>query len=90
MPSLKFLIDNMCANFTEESVYGLVKTLLAENPCTISDIARGVADKDRSLDIKSAQVLAEAAVETLAQRGDLVIQGSYMHLPGSLPGSGVS
>ena len=86
MPSIKFLIDSMCANFTLESMDALVKTLVAERPCTLSDIAQRIADSDRSLDIKSAQAIAEAAVEALSQRGDVVVQGSYVHSPRSVPG----
>ncbi|MBI4200021.1 MAG: hypothetical protein HY535_06080 [Chloroflexi bacterium] len=82
MTSLQFLVDSMCANFTVESIYALVKTLLAERPCTIGDIAQEIAAKDRSLDIKSAQAIAEAAVEAMSQRGALEVQGPYIY-PGS-------
>lgn len=86
MASLKFLVDSMCANFTVESMHELVKTLLAERPCTISDIAHGIAERDRSLDIKSAQRLAEAAVEELAQRGDIAVQGARIYPAGAVLG----
>lgn len=90
MPALKFLIDNMCAKFTVDSVYDLVRTALTERvrpdpakrdegPCTVSDIASKITESDRSLDIKSAQDLAEAAVADLAQRGDIVVQGAYIY-----------
>jgi len=84
--SLQFFIDNICANFTVESLSDLVKSTLAAGPDTISveayrrlaksDLARAVADGDRTLDIKSAQTLAEAAVESLVVSGDLAVQGS--------------
>lgn len=84
MASLKFLIDNMCAKFTEKAVYDLVRTLLAERPSTMSDIANKIAEKDRSLDIKSAQDLAKAAVEAMAQSGDIVIQGDAIYSASSI------
>ena len=84
MASLQFSIDNICANFTVESISDLVKSTLAAGPGTISDIARAVADGDRSLDIKSAQTLAEAAVEALVVSGDLAVHGSYISSTGSV------
>ncbi len=54
-----------------DSLNELVKAQLTEGPSTISDIARAIMEKDRSLDSKSAETLAEAAVETLSQSGDV-------------------
>ncbi len=71
--SLQFLIDNLCANFTVRSIYRLVEAMLAERPRTIGEIAVRVADNDRSLDIGSAQTLAEGAVEALAQSGVILV-----------------
>ncbi len=82
MESLKYLIDNICANFTVESMSSLVKTQLGQGPCTIGDIAREIERRDRSLDIKSAQKLAEAAVEGLAQSGDVSVEGAYVRPAG--------
>ncbi|MBI4302164.1 MAG: hypothetical protein HY664_06130 [Chloroflexi bacterium] len=85
MLSIKFLIDSMCANFTVESLCDLVKVRLAQGSCLISDIARDIVQKDRSLDIMSAKTLADAAVEALAQRGDATIRGPHIY-----PASGAS
>ena len=85
MPSLQFLIDNMCANFTEQAMFNLVTTLLAEKPCTMADIALRITRKDPSLDIASAGDLAQAAVQALVQRGDVATQGTTIHLAGALP-----
>lgn len=74
MASLGFLIDNLCANFTVASMNDLVKARLAEGPSTIGEIARAIVSKDRSLDAGSAQKLAEAAVEALAQSGEVAVQ----------------
>lgn len=76
--SLQFLIDNLCANFTQRSIYGLLEALLAERPRTMSDIALAIADKDRSLDMGSAQVLAKAAVEALAESGVIAVEDAYI------------
>lgn len=85
MPSVKFLVDDLCAKFTEQILFHLIKTLLAERPCTINDIARKIADQDRSLDMKSAQALAEAAVEALWHIDEITIDGDYIHSAGSTP-----
>ena len=52
MASLQFSIDNICANFTVESLNSLVKERLSPGPCTIDDIAREIVGSDRSLGIK--------------------------------------
>jgi len=86
VPSVKFLVDDMCANFTERLLFGLVESLLAERPCTIDDIARGIAGRDRTLDIKSARRLAEAAVETLWQTDQVTMDGDLICSARSAPG----
>ena len=85
MPSLQFLIDNMCANFTEQSMFTLVTTLLAQRPCTMADIALRITQKDPSLDLASAGDLAQAAVEALTQRGDVQTHGTTITLAGAVP-----
>ena len=59
-------------------MYRLVETMLAERPCTIGEIAVRITEHDRSLDIGSAQTLAEAAIEALAQTGVIAVQDSYI------------
>lgn len=59
-------------------MYSLVETMLAERPCTIGEIAVRITERDRSLDIGSAQTLAEAAIEALAQTGVIAVQDSYI------------
>ena len=80
MSFLQFLIDDMCANFTIDAMSELVKERLSRGPCTISDLAWEVAGSDRTLDIKSAQILAQAAVESLAENGDITIQDPCIRL----------
>ena len=70
----------MCANFTVEAMSTLVKERLSRGPCTISDLVREVAGSDRTLDTKSAQILAQAAVESLAENGDITIQDPHIRL----------
>ncbi|MBI2866348.1 MAG: hypothetical protein HYX99_03190 [Chloroflexi bacterium] len=86
MPSLYYLVDSLCANFTVESIYDLVVAIVAEvRPCHIGIIAGMIAERDHSLDIKSAQSLAEAAVNGLVQRGDLAVRGPHIHLANPVP-----
>ena len=80
MASLQFLIDNLCADFTQRSIYRLLEALLAERARTIGDITLAIAQKDRSLDIDSAQTLAEAAVDALAESGVIAVEDAYIHL----------
>ncbi len=80
MSFLQFLIDDMCANFTIEVMSELVKKRLTQGPCTICDLAREVAGTDRTLDIKSAQILAQAAVESLAGNGEITIRDTHITL----------
>lgn len=82
MASLQFLIDSICANFTADSMYQLVKARLGQGPFTVAEIARDIRCKDRSLDFESSKQLAEAALEVLAQRGDITMQGGYIYAVG--------
>ena len=70
---LQFLIDDMCANFTIEVMSELVTRRLSQGSCTIDDLGLEVAGSDRSLDIASAQILANAAVESLIKIDDVVM-----------------
>ncbi len=79
MSFLQFLIDTMCANFNRESMRNLVKARLDQGACTIDDIAQEIMQRDRTLDIVSAQRLAEAAVEALTESGEVTIRGAYVH-----------
>ncbi len=80
MSFLQFLIDDMCANFTVDAMSELVKKRLAQGPCTLRDLAWEVAGTERTLDIKSAQILAQAAVESLVEKGDIAVQDTHISL----------
>jgi hypothetical protein len=79
--TLQFLIDNICADFTVDSLLGQVMTCLVKGPSTISDITRAIMRKDPSLDERCAKGLAESAVQALSDSGDLEIRGSRIYLP---------
>ena len=81
--TLQFLLDNICANFTVDSLLDVVRICLGKAPATISDIASAIMQKDRSLDVKSAEGLAEGAVQTLLQSGDVEVRQSKLHATGS-------
>ncbi len=80
MSFLQFLIDDMCANFTVAAISELVKEHLTRGPCTIGDLAHNVAGTDRTLDIKSARILAQAAVDSLAGNGEITVRDTHIAL----------
>jgi hypothetical protein len=77
--TLQFLIDNICADFTVDSLLGLVRTSLAKGPSTISDITHAIMQKDRSLDVGCAKGLAEGAVQALSESGDVEVKESRVY-----------
>ncbi len=79
MASLQYVIDSICANFTVESMYELIKVRLRQGPFTVGEILPEIRCKDRSLDFGSTKILAEAALEALAQRGDIRIEGDCVY-----------
>jgi hypothetical protein len=80
MSFLQFLIDDMCANLSVEVMSRLVKGRLSEGPCTIDDLARTIANKDLTLDIRSAKILTEAGVASLKESGDIIVEDPYISL----------
>ncbi|MBI3979086.1 MAG: hypothetical protein HY331_12955 [Chloroflexi bacterium] len=87
MSFLKFLIDDMCAKFSLESMCDLVRTRVTRGACTVEDVAHEIIQRDHSLDIVSARTLAQAAVETLAESGDVAIQGAHVSPAGRVSGA---
>ncbi len=75
MASLQYVIDSICANFTTESMYELIEVRLKQGSFKVDEILPLIQSKDRSLDSGSAKMIAEAALEALAQRGEIRIQG---------------
>ncbi|MEE8413563.1 MAG: hypothetical protein V3R96_03330 [Dehalococcoidales bacterium] len=79
MASLQYVIDSICANFTEESMYRLIEVRVSQGPFTVGEILPLIQSKDRSLDPGSAKMLAETAFEVLAQRGDIRVEGDRIY-----------
>ena len=80
MSFLQFLIDDMCAKLSVAAMSDLVRKRLAQGPCTIGDLAWEVTGVDITLDIKSAQILAQAAVDSLTESGDITVQDACISL----------
>lgn len=57
----------------------LVKESIAAGPATVVVIANEIVARDRSLDIKTAQTLAKAAVEIFAYRGSISVRGAQVY-----------
>ena len=83
MKTLQFLIDNICADFTLDSLLGLVKACLVNGPATISDISRAIRQKDLSLDARCAEGLAEGAVQAMCDSGEVEVSGALVYATGS-------
>ena len=60
-------------------MYELIEVRLSQGPFTVGEILPLIQSKDRSLDLGSAKMLAEAALKDLAQRGDIRIEGDYIY-----------
>ncbi|MBI4268040.1 MAG: hypothetical protein HY662_04565 [Chloroflexi bacterium] len=82
MKTLQFLIDNICADFTVDSLLGMVRTCLAKGPSTLGDIIGAIMQRDRSLDIRCAKGLAEGAVLVLSDCGEVEIKGALVYVTG--------
>ncbi len=83
MRTLQFLIDNICADFTVSSLLGVVRTCLANGPSTISEITRAIMQKDRSLDARCAEGLAEGAVQAMSESGAVEVRESRVYATGT-------
>jgi len=80
MASLQYVIDSICSSLTVKFVYELIEVHLKDGPFTVGEILPLIKCKDRSLDMGSAKKIAEAALEELAQRGDVRrIEGDHIY-----------
>ena len=75
MPSLQYVIDSICASVTGECVFKMIEGLLSEGAFNLAEIIPLIQSKDRSLDSASARMIAQAALENMAQRGIVRIEG---------------
>jgi hypothetical protein len=75
MSSLQYIIDSICSSVTVECVYKIIEALLSQGPFTMADILPFIQSKDRSLDLGSAKLIAKTALDDMAQRGIIKIEG---------------
>jgi hypothetical protein len=79
MPSLQYIIDSICSSVTVECVYKIIEALLSQGPITVAEILPLIQSKDRSLDAGSAKMIAKAALDDMAQRGIIRIEGDNIY-----------
>jgi hypothetical protein len=79
MPSVQYVIDSICASVTVECVYQMIEALLSEGSFTMAEMLPLIQTKDRSLDLGSAGMIAKAALEDMAQRGIIRIEGDNIY-----------
>jgi hypothetical protein len=79
MPSVQYVIDSICASVTVECVYKMIEVLLSQGQFTVDEVIPMIQTKDRSLDLQSARMIAKAALDDMAQRGIIRIEGENIH-----------
>jgi hypothetical protein len=79
MPSVQYVIDSICASVTVECVYKMIEALLSEGSFDLAEIVPLIQSKDRSLDAGSAKMIAKAALDDMAQRGIIRIEGDMVN-----------
>lgn len=79
MPSVQYVIDSICASVTVECVYKIIEALLSQGSFTVAEILPLIQSKDRSLDLGSAKMIAKAALDDMAQRGIIRIEGDNIY-----------
>jgi hypothetical protein len=79
MPSVQYVIDSLCASVTVECVYKMIEALLSQGSFTLADIIPLIQSKDRSLDLVSAKMIAEVALDDMVQRGIIRIEGENIY-----------
>ena len=79
MPSVQYVIDSICASVTVECVDKMIEALLSQGQFTMNELLPMIQTKDRSLDLESARMIAKAALDDVAQRGVISIEGENIH-----------
>jgi hypothetical protein len=79
MPSVQYVIDSICASVTVECVYKMIEALLSQGQFTMNELLPMIQTKDRSLDLESARMIAKAALDDVAQRGIISVEGENIH-----------
>jgi len=81
MTSLQYVIDSMCASVTVECVYAMIEALLSQGQFAVDELLPLIQTKDRSLDLGSAKIIANTALEDMAQHGLIRIEGDNVYTP---------
>jgi hypothetical protein len=79
MSSVQYVIDSLCSSVTVECVYKIIEALLNQGSFSTAEILPLIQSKDRSLDLDSARMIAKAALEDMAQRGIIRIEGGRVN-----------
>jgi len=75
MPVVQYVIDSICASVTGECTYKMIEGLLSQGSFTVAEILPLIQSKDRSLDQASARMIANAALDDMAQQGVIRVEG---------------
>ncbi len=78
MPSLQYVLDSICSKLTVDGMYHLINRRLAKGQFVIEEVVPSIQDEDRSLDHDSAKLIAETALEAMAQKGVLTVEGNLV------------
>jgi hypothetical protein len=79
MASLQYVIDSICSSLSVKSVYEVIEARLGQGPTTLGEILPLIRCKDRSLDFGSTRIIAQAALEEMAQSGHLKVEGDDIY-----------
>jgi hypothetical protein len=79
MPSLQYVIDSICSSVTVDCVYKIIDALLSQGPVTLAEVLPLIRSKDRSLDMGSARLIAQTALDDMAQRGLIRMEGDHIY-----------
>jgi hypothetical protein len=79
MPSVQYVIDSICASVTVDCVYKIIEAMLSQETLTVAEILPLIQSKDRSLDLGSAKLIAQAALDDMVQRGIIKIEGDNIY-----------
>ncbi len=79
MPSVQYVIDSICSSVTVDCVYKIIEGLIGDGPFSVDEMIPLIQSKDRSLDPASAKVIAKAALDDMAQRELIRIEGDQVY-----------
>jgi hypothetical protein len=57
----------------------MIEALLSQGQFTMNELLPMIQTKDRSLDLESARMIAKAALDDVAQRGIISVEGENIH-----------